>query len=115
MTLLESVNFIALGLGETVLVLGDLPEQLTFVLNFTHHDFKKEPSFSANQRNSKTLVLNFENWDHQLGIGLKDSLELGTFKGRKLFLAIVIRKMGPNTEHRLITASFYLGEVVANG
>jgi hypothetical protein len=113
-TLLETLTFIVPGLGATTVILGEGAESLTFVLQFEKVSEKPE-GIAFESVNNTTLKLIFTNWENVLGTGLLEPLEVGTFRNRKLYLLLFVRKIGSKADQRLVTLSFYSGEEVQGG
>jgi hypothetical protein len=113
-TLLETLTFIMPGLGTTTVVLGEGAESLTFLLNF-EKVADKEENLAFESVDKTTLKLVFTNWENILGTGLMEPIEVGTFRKRKLYLLLFIRKIGSKADQKLVTLSFYSGEEVPDG
>lgn len=110
--LLETVTFLALGLGETVLTLSDPdPDPLRFILDFVEDDSKKA-TITTQVVDNKTLKLILGNWKSSLGATLTEPIAIGNYRERKLSILFHIAKAGEKGEIRLVTFSLYLGEKV---
>lgn len=115
-TVIESTTFLAYGLGETEVCLGNPgPEQLRFLLNFKNDDEKKEPVLGFEPIDDHTVRIQLTNWNNSLGMTLTEPQRIGSYNGHELLLAFAITKIGAKTETRHITLTFYGGEVVKNG
>jgi len=115
-TVIESTTFLAYGLGETEVCLGDLgPEQLRFLLNFKIDNEKKDPAFGLEPIDDHAVRIQLTNWNNSLGMTLTAPQKIGSYKGRELLLAFAVAKIGDKAETRQITLTFYGGEVVKNG
>ena len=110
--LFESETFLALGLGETVITIGDGPEGLNFIFEFVKGD-KQDLSWKTVDSNSLKLILT--NWDDHLGTTLVEPVEIGTFENRQLFILFYVKKAGKDGQLREVTISLYLGEEVHGG
>ena len=87
--LLESETFIALGLGETVITIGEGNEELRFVFDFVKGE-KGDKPIILNVVDTKSLKLTLTNWDNPLGTTLVGPVEVGTFKNRQLFILFYV-------------------------
>ena len=86
--LLESRTFLALGLGETVISIGEGKESLEFILNFVKVEGEKKPEVKLEtpDPDKKTLKFTLTNWNNPLGTGFTEALEVGTYNKRRLLL-----------------------------
>ena len=110
--LFESEAFLAIGLGETVITLGDGPEALKVIFDFVKGE---KQAIAWETVDSKSLKLTLTNWDNNLGTTLVNPVEIGTFRNRQLFLLFNVKKAGNEGNLREVTVSLYLGEEVQGG
>ena len=110
MELLDTVTFLAIGLGETVVTLSE-PDPLRCVLDFVE-DTGKKTVMQTQSVDHNTLRMTLRNWNNSLGATLLQPLEVGVYGDRKLFALLHIAKAGKTGEKRLVTFSLYLGEKV---
>lgn len=114
--MIESISFLAYGLGETEVRLGGPgPERLCFLFNFTNPTDNKEPGLKFEPVDDHTVRVQLENWNNSLGMTITEPQEIGTYGGRKLLIAFAITKVGSKGETRHITLTFYAGEVAKDG
>jgi len=117
--LLDSRTFLALGLGETVVSIGEGPEKLRFVLNFVQDEEKpdkeKKQQLKFEPSGKNSLKITLTNWDNVLGTTFKEPVEVGTFSGKMLFIMILVKKAGSVGEVREVNFSAYLGDEVQDG
>lgn len=73
----------------------------------------KKQSMSSNLSNEE-LSITLENFNNPLGTEFTDAIEIGTYKGRKLFLHIRVLGMQA-TSNRVIIHSWFLGDNISNG
>ncbi len=111
---LESKTFIALGLGETTIVVGQDAEEIRFILDFSVVE-GSEQKINSKVIDDKSLRLELINFSSPFGTTFVDPLHVGTFKGRKLYLMINVAKIGEKGELRQVTLTTYLGEEVRDG
>ena len=109
--LLLTETFLALSLGETVIVIDDGPKSIKFILNFVETDDAKS-NMDFETVNATTLKVTLTNWNSPLGATLIEPVEVGTHEGRQLFLLFTVRKAGQKGQLREVTFSLYLGEAV---
>ena len=111
--LLESETFLTIGLGETVITVGDEPkEALKFIFDFVKGE---KQNIAWNAVDNKSLKLTLTNWDNPLGTTLTAPVEVGTFNNRQLFILFYVKKAGEDGQLREVTVSLYLGEEVQSG
>lgn len=108
--LLESTSFLATGLGETVITVGE-QEPLRFILNFVE-DADGKVAIKWEVVDNKTLRITLNNWSNPLGTTLGEPAEVGTYQNRRLFIMFVVCKAGDEGQNRTVTFSLYLGEKV---
>ena len=110
MELLESTSFIAIGLTETVITVGD-QEPLRFLISFVEEaNGKVDVNFAA--VDNKTLRITLNNWNNPLGTALVEPVEVGSYQDRRLYVLFLIHKAGNKGQNRAVTFSLYLGERV---
>ena len=113
--LLLTETFVALGLGETAIVIDDdsggRPKSIQFILNFVETDDAKG-NIDWEIVNATTLKVTLANWNSPLGATLMAPVEVGIHEGRQLFLLFTIRKTGEKGQLREVTFSLYLGKAV---
>ena len=112
--LLESKVFLAIGLGETVVTLGDDQEMLSFIFNFAEDENKKE-AITWDVVDTRTLKVTLSNWNNSLGTTLVEPVAVGTYQKRRLFILFHVKKAGTSGQIREVTFSLYLGEEVQVG
>ena len=110
--LFESETFLVLGLGETVITLGNGPAALKIIFDFVNGE-KQDIKWKTVDNKSLKVILT--NWDSHLGTTLTQPVEIGTFKNRRLFLLFNVSKVGQEGDIRDVTVSLYLGEEVQGG
>ena len=108
--LLDSKVFMAVGLGETTISVGDGAEALCFIFDFYQDDKESKHAVEFEAVNEKTLRLKLTNWDSPLGATWSELAEVGVFKRRKLYLLPYIKKAGSSGQFREVMVSFYLGQ-----
>ena len=109
--LLESKVFMAVGLGETRVSLGSGVETLCFIFDFYQDDKEqKQQTVEFEGINEKTLRLKLTNWNSPFGATWTELVQVGNFKGRKLYLLPYIKKAGSSGQFREVLVCFYLGE-----
>ncbi len=114
--MIESTTFLAYGLGEAEVCLGNPgPEQLRFLLNFKTDADKKEPALGYEKVDDHTMRIQLTNWNNSLGITITEPQAVGTYNNHKLLLAFAVTKIGSKGETRQITLTFYVDEATANG
>ena len=110
--LFESETFLVLGLGETIITIGDGPEALSVIFDFAKGE---KQAIRWNTVDNKSLKLTLTNWDNHLGTTLTRPVEIGIFRNRQLFLLFNVSKAGQEADIREVTVSLYLGEEVQGG
>ena len=115
MELIDSESFLAVGLGETLINIGDGAESLHFILNFVEVEGEKKPIFELKSIDKKTLRVTLTNWNNSLGTTLIEPAEIGTYRKRKLFILFSISKSGKLGQVREVLLSLYLGGEVKDG
>ena len=108
--LLESASFLATGLGETVITVGE-QEPLRFLLNFVE-DAGGKVEMKWEAVDDKTLRITLNNWSNPLGTTFREPIEVGSYQNRRLFIMLFICKAGDEGQNRAVTFSVYLGEKV---
>lgn len=112
MELIASETFIAIGLGETILEIGDGSDMLRFILTFVESESEKEPRVKFGPVDSRTMNVILTNWNYPLGTTLIKPIELSTYRKRKLFILFSVSKSGKEGQIREVVISLYLGEEV---
>lgn len=109
----ESIQFIAIGLGETAIHLEHDKENLDIIF-----DFRKVDTPARDIRyeviNEYTIKIICENWNEIFPTTLTEPLEAGTYLSRKLYIIFSVSKIGALGEFRQINLSIYLGQEVLN-
>ena len=114
--LLDSKAFIALDLGETFIEVGDgQQESLHFILNFVEVEGEKKLPVKWEVIGKKTLKITLTNWNNPLGTTLREPVEVGTYKKRRLFVSFFVCKAGNKGQVRDVTFALYLGDKVQDG
>ena len=114
MDLLESETFLAVGDGETVIMIREDLDLLRFILNFVEAEGEKKMAVDFEVVDKKTLKVNLTNWSNPLGITFIKPVEVGTYRKRRLFMLVNVSKAG-RVPLREVTFSLYLGEEVQDG
>ena len=109
--LLASETFLAVGLGETVIYIGE-KDPLCLVLDFAINKDEKEDRLEWNTINPKTLKVTLTNWNSVLGTSLVEPAAVGTYFNHQLFVMFAISKCGNDNQIREVTLSLYLGDEV---
>ena len=112
MELIDSEAFIAVGLGETILEIGDGSDMLRLILNFVESEGEKKTTVEFNPVDGRTLNVILTNWNYSLGTTLIRPIEVGIYRKRKLFILFSINKSGEVGQIREVLISLYLGEEV---
>lgn len=112
--LLTTVAFIALGLGETRVLLPSDDDPLLFIFEFISQEDGKT-TFSAAADNKTTLRLKLANWNTPLPATLQAPMEIGTIRNRQALLVFSVQKIGALGELRYVIASLYMGKEVSLG
>ena len=112
--LLESKCFLTLGLGETVVALGQGKEALVVVLEFVDKP-GDETKLEFGIIDESTLRVRCTNWSSALGTIFAEPAQVGIYKGRKMYLLLYVKKAGKPGQFRQVTLSVYLGEEVTSG
>ena len=112
--LFESKTFLAIGLGETSITIGNEPESLNFILDFIQED-SKEQKLEILPVDNRTLKFKLTNWNNVLGTSLLEPIEVGRINRRKFFILFSVKKAGNQGQVREVTFSAYLGEEIQDG
>lgn len=112
--LYESKTFLSPGDGELEITIGPDNDLIKLILEFINTD-KKEQRFDFDQIDNRTLKIILSNWNNSLGTSFVEPVEIGTLFHKKLFILLLVRKIGAQGNVREITFSSYLGEEVQNG
>ena len=112
--LFESKTFLAIGLGETNITIGNEPESLNFILDFIQED-SKEQKLEILPVDNRTLKFKLTNWNNVLGTSLLEPIEVGRINRRKFFILFSVKKAGNQGQVREVTFSAYLGEEIQDG
>ena len=112
--LFESKTFLAIGLGETNITIGNEPESLNFILDFIQED-SKEQKLEILPVDNRTLKFKLTNWNNVLGTSLLEPIEVGRIGQRKFFILFSVKKAGNQGQVREVTFSAYLGEEIQDG
>ena len=110
----ESSTFLTPGLGETIVSVGPDNDSLKLVLDFIESK-EKEQKFEFHPIDNKSLKISLINWNNALGTSFSEPIEIGTLFHRKLFLMLLVRKVGGEGQTREINITTYLGEGVQDG
>ena len=107
MDVLESMSFLAVGLGETTATLDSRNGALHFIFDLFKDDGEESIVFTGEDNN--TLRIRMGNWNSPMGATLVDPIEVGIYESRKLFLLPQVKKIGSKGEIREVNLTFYLG------
>jgi hypothetical protein len=88
------------GTGTSNVVLGGERESLTLVIQFEKDPEKKKEELELQNVNGTTAKLIFRNWENVLATGLLQPIEIGTFRRRKLFVFLFVRKIGTKADQK---------------
>ncbi|MDF1764061.1 MAG: hypothetical protein P1U57_11680 [Oleibacter sp.] len=114
--LYDSETFLAFGLGETQVEIGDenQGEVLIFTFNFISDD-TQERSITWDQKSNTEVKANLINWNDVIGTTLIKPLRGGSLFNREMVLTFASRKIGSEGETREISLSVYIGKELPNG
>ena len=113
--LYESIEFIALGLGETAIHLEHEQENLDIIFDFKKSAIPNKPTdLKMEVVNSSTFKITCIDWSEPFATTLPEVLEIGTYISRKLYIIFGVSKIGTLAEFRKVNLSVYLGERVCD-
>ena len=113
--LLESETFLALGLGKTVVEFDEGDGAIQLIFNFSEDKSSKQATAEWNAVDSTTLNILLTNWNSPTGLTLTEPVEIGTYRGRQLFMVFSVVRISTPDPLRKVSLFLYLGEEVQNG
>ena len=112
--LFDSRTFLAIGLGETRITVGDGGELVNFILDFIQDETKQE-RLEIVTIDGKSLKIKLTNWSNVLGTTLMEPLEVGKLNQKKLYILFFVKKAGDKGNIREVNFCAYLGAEVSDG
>jgi len=109
----ETETFLSPGC-EVEVYIGNGNNSLKLILEFVDSD-ENEHNFQLVPIDNKSLRVILKNWNNPLGTSFIEPIEIGTLSHRKLYILLLVRKVGSQGDVREITLSSYIGEEVQNG
>ncbi|MCF8276721.1 MAG: hypothetical protein K9J17_08305 [Flavobacteriales bacterium] len=108
----ESGTIISYGIDP---ITFHITEKIRIVFKFKIDSHQKAHQVRAEISQENEMTLEFTNFEEALGIGNTLPLELGTVKGRRLFLNYRIYSLADKSVGKTVHYTWYLGETVQNG
>ncbi len=113
--IISSGTFITFATNPSVISIQRGTEKILFMLDFIEDKTNPNPKFEIMSKNQTTdeLVINLKlyNFNHQLGVGLKEALNVATFNnGDRVYLYLWSRQLGESAS-REISYTIYLEEI----